>query len=119
MPKATEVRLRIRFRASRSREEKLVPSRFKAGLEPLDLAEPAVDAGLLDTVPEVADDLFQTPPPRVDTEHGAAHTGMLESAYQWWLDSGSPAVDRFGMTVSSNHQLIWLDAPANIIASML
>lgn len=44
---------------------------------------------------------------------------MLESAYQWWLDSGSPAVDRFGMTVSSNHQLIWMDAPANIIASTL
>ncbi|MFE1099169.1 protein-L-isoaspartate(D-aspartate) O-methyltransferase [Nocardiopsis alba] len=43
----------------------------------------------------------------------------FESAYQWWLDSGSPAVDRFGMTVSSNHRLIWLDAPANIIESTL
>lgn len=43
----------------------------------------------------------------------------FEAAYQWWLDSDSPAVDRFGMTVSSNHQLLWLDTPTNIIASTL
>ncbi|WP_200816012.1 hypothetical protein [Nocardiopsis sp. JB363] len=43
----------------------------------------------------------------------------FEAAYQWWLDSGSPDHDRFGMTMSKKQQLIWLDQPANIIASTL
>ena len=43
----------------------------------------------------------------------------FEAAYQWWLDSGSPDHDRFGMTVSKKRQLIWLDQPVNIIASTL
>ncbi|MEU1418128.1 hypothetical protein [Streptomyces sp. NPDC005731] len=48
----------------------LVPRGFQAVLESLDLAGPAVDAGLLDAVTEVAGDLFQTSPLlRVDAEH--------------------------------------------------
>lgn len=43
----------------------------------------------------------------------------FEAAYRWWLDSGSPGVEQFGMTVSANHQIIWLNRPADIIGSTL
>ncbi|WP_189316759.1 hypothetical protein [Streptomyces brasiliensis] len=50
----------------------------------MDLAAPAVDAGLLDAVTEVADDLFQTSPLlRVDAEHRTPDAGFE-------LDHGVP-----------------------------
>ncbi|MGW5876000.1 methyltransferase domain-containing protein [Nocardiopsis terrae] len=42
----------------------------------------------------------------------------FETAHQWWLDSGRPGVDRFGMTVSVDQQTVWLDEAANVISSM-
>lgn len=35
----------------------------------------------------------------------------LEAAYQAWIGRGSPAVDRFGMTVGPDGQYVWLDDP--------
>lgn len=32
-------------------------------------------------------------------------------AYRWWLDHGRPEVPRFGMTVTPEAQMVWLDAP--------
>ncbi|WP_017587086.1 rRNA adenine N-6-methyltransferase family protein [Nocardiopsis ganjiahuensis] len=58
------------------------------------------------------------------TSHEVRHYGPrnlfaeFEAAYQWWLDSGSPAIDRFGMTVSVDQQTVWLDEAANVISSM-
>lgn len=56
-----------------------VPRGFQADLKSLDLAEPAVDAGLLDAVTEVADDLFQTSALLwIDAEHRTPHAGFSE-----------------------------------------
>ncbi|MWA04084.1 protein-L-isoaspartate(D-aspartate) O-methyltransferase [Actinomadura sp. LD22] len=35
----------------------------------------------------------------------------FEAAYRAWLERGSPAPDRFGMTVGPDGQYLWLDAP--------
>ncbi|MDL4775866.1 methyltransferase domain-containing protein [Actinomadura xylanilytica] len=37
------------------------------------------------------------------------------AAYLQWVDWGSPSQDRFGMTVASEGQTIWLDSPDNPI----
>lgn len=42
----------------------------------------------------------------------------LEAAYEWWRESGRPEHTRFGLTVSADHQLVWLDDETNIIASV-
>ena len=34
-------------------------------------------------------------------------------AYLWWVRAGCPGSDRFGMTVDTDRQLIWLDDPGN------
>ncbi|TDC64891.1 methyltransferase domain-containing protein [Actinomadura sp. GC306] len=39
----------------------------------------------------------------------------LERAYGWWLDSGRPGPSRFGLTVTSVGQRVWLDSPTNPI----
>lgn len=41
----------------------------------------------------------------------------LEAAYRWWRRAGCPEHDRFGLTVSAEHQLIWLDNETNPVAS--
>lgn len=41
----------------------------------------------------------------------------LEAAYRWWRRAGRPEHDRFGLTVSAEHQLIWLDSETNPVAS--
>lgn len=33
-------------------------------------------------------------------------------AYEWWRDRGSPGLHRFGLTVSSSGQRVWLDNPS-------
>jgi protein-L-isoaspartate O-methyltransferase len=35
----------------------------------------------------------------------------LEAAYDWWVDTGQPSCDRFGLTVTSGGQTFWLDSP--------
>jgi protein-L-isoaspartate O-methyltransferase len=39
----------------------------------------------------------------------------MESAFFRWVSWGSPTRDRFGMTVTSEGQHIWLDSPENLI----
>lgn len=52
-------------------------------------------------------------------QHGPRHLFFeFEAAYQWWLDTGRPAHTRFGMSVSADHQSVWLDEPTNILASL-
>ncbi|WP_165966849.1 methyltransferase domain-containing protein [Actinomadura sp. 7K507] len=38
-------------------------------------------------------------------------------AYFWWVGQGSPGRDRFGITVASGAEAVWLDAPNNLIGS--
>ncbi|MFE5583930.1 hypothetical protein [Kitasatospora sp. NPDC056531] len=35
------------------------------------------------------------------------------AAYQWWADQGRPGYERFGLTVTSEGQYVWLDSPDN------
>lgn len=40
----------------------------------------------------------------------------VESAYAWWMDAGSPDLERFGVTVTKDRQTVWLDEPDNVIS---
>jgi protein-L-isoaspartate O-methyltransferase len=40
----------------------------------------------------------------------------VESAFLRWISWGAPARDRFGMTVTSDGQHVWLDSPDNLIS---
>lgn len=37
----------------------------------------------------------------------------VEAAYAWWRDAGAPEHSRFGMTVTPDDQMVWLDAPSS------
>ncbi|MGH3897742.1 MAG: methyltransferase domain-containing protein [Pseudonocardiaceae bacterium] len=37
------------------------------------------------------------------------------TGYTWWLQSGRPRRDRYGVTVTAAHQRVWLDQPENPI----
>ncbi|MEU5426755.1 protein-L-isoaspartate(D-aspartate) O-methyltransferase [Streptomyces olivoreticuli] len=37
----------------------------------------------------------------------------VEAAYRWWEDQGRPEHERFGLTVTSERQSAWLDAPGD------
>ncbi|MGH4021163.1 MAG: methyltransferase domain-containing protein [Pseudonocardiaceae bacterium] len=37
----------------------------------------------------------------------------VEDAYQMWRELGQPGWDRFGLTVTTEHQWIWLDSPGS------
>ncbi|MGH3929360.1 MAG: hypothetical protein ACRDTF_05220 [Pseudonocardiaceae bacterium] len=39
-----------------------------------------------------------------------------EVAHAWWVAHGRPARTRFGLTVTPEHQRIWLDEPSNPLA---
>ncbi len=39
----------------------------------------------------------------------------LETAYHQWTGHGAPGPDRFGMTVTADEQLLWLDRPNHIL----
>ncbi|MFE1165705.1 methyltransferase domain-containing protein [Nocardiopsis sp. NPDC058789] len=41
----------------------------------------------------------------------------LEAAYRWWLGEGRPEHSRFGLTVSADHQRVWLDEESHLVAS--
>jgi protein-L-isoaspartate O-methyltransferase len=40
----------------------------------------------------------------------------LEAAYQWWVDAGKPDHTRFGLTVTSDGQALWLDSLDQVIS---
>jgi hypothetical protein len=37
------------------------------------------------------------------------------AGYAWWCQAGRPSRDRYGLTVTPDHQWMWLDDPANLI----
>jgi hypothetical protein len=38
---------------------------------------------------------------------------IIEDAHTLWNTLGQPSWDRFGITVTENHQQIWLDSPTS------
>ncbi|MGH3529687.1 MAG: hypothetical protein ACRDQ6_20625, partial [Pseudonocardiaceae bacterium] len=38
------------------------------------------------------------------------------SAYTWWQQVGGPPRERYGVTVTSAGQSVWLDAPTQLVA---
>lgn len=36
----------------------------------------------------------------------------VEAAYRWWIAAGAPERERFGLTVTPDHERIWLDSPS-------
>jgi hypothetical protein len=40
----------------------------------------------------------------------------LEAAYRWWTDAGHPDHTRFGMTVTPDEQITWLDTPDQVVS---
>jgi protein-L-isoaspartate(D-aspartate) O-methyltransferase len=41
-----------------------------------------------------------------------------EAAYSAWVEHGKPARDRYGMTVTADRQVVWLDQPANVLVTL-
>ncbi|MQY07495.1 methyltransferase domain-containing protein [Actinomadura macrotermitis] len=39
----------------------------------------------------------------------------VAAAHQWWIDAGTPGLDRYGLTVTPEEQYVWLDSPRNLI----
>jgi protein-L-isoaspartate O-methyltransferase len=57
-----------------------------------------------------------------DGEHWVYHEGPrrlwdeFEAAYQWWVDAGRPEPTRFGVTVTPEGQIFWLDSPDQVVS---
>ncbi len=46
------------------------------------------------------------------TQYGPRHLwDELEAAYDWWMATGQPTRERFGLTVAKSGQAFWLDTP--------
>lgn len=41
----------------------------------------------------------------------------VEAAFRWWQEQGRPGFDRFGLTVTAERQVPWLDDPFNILGN--
>jgi protein-L-isoaspartate O-methyltransferase len=41
----------------------------------------------------------------------------FESAYQWWAGLDRPKPERFGITVTSEGQIIWIDSPDKVVST--
>jgi hypothetical protein len=41
-----------------------------------------------------------------------------EAAYDWWYEHGKPTPARFGMTVTTDTQTVWLDKPGTVVRAM-
>jgi protein-L-isoaspartate O-methyltransferase len=39
----------------------------------------------------------------------------VETAFRWWQDQGRPGFHRFGLTVTADRQVAWLDEPSNVL----
>ncbi|MFC6938212.1 methyltransferase domain-containing protein [Actinomadura yumaensis] len=42
----------------------------------------------------------------------------VQDAFTWWIDQGAPGADRFGLTVESSGERLWLDRPANAVVCL-
>ncbi len=40
----------------------------------------------------------------------------LEAAYRWWIEAGRPDHTRFGLTVTHEDQVFWLDTPDRVVS---
>jgi protein-L-isoaspartate O-methyltransferase len=40
-----------------------------------------------------------------------------ERAHTWWTEHGKPGLDRFGLTVTTDEQRVWLDHPTNTVVT--
>ncbi|MEV5879971.1 hypothetical protein AB0L75_38330, partial [Streptomyces sp. NPDC052101] len=43
----------------------------------------------------------------------------VEKAYRWWEAQGQPGFQRFGLTVSTKGETVWLDDPRNPVPPVL
>ncbi|MEV6008862.1 hypothetical protein AB0M29_18830 [Streptomyces sp. NPDC051976] len=43
----------------------------------------------------------------------------LEAAHYGWAEAGKPDVTRFGMTVTAEHERVWLDSPQHLVSGTL
>lgn len=39
----------------------------------------------------------------------------VEAAHRWWVAQGKPEIERFGLTVTSDSEVVWLDTPDNVL----
>jgi hypothetical protein len=39
----------------------------------------------------------------------------VETAFRWWQDQGRPGFQRFGLTVTADGQVAWLDEPSHVL----
>jgi protein-L-isoaspartate O-methyltransferase len=39
----------------------------------------------------------------------------VETAFRWWQDQGRPGFQRFGLTVTADRQVAWLDEPSHVL----
>ncbi|UUU37683.1 methyltransferase domain-containing protein [Streptomyces sp. NBC_00162] len=54
--------------------------------------------------------------PGIVYQHGPRHLwDAVEAACGWWEAQGSPALDRFGLTVGPDGETPWLDDPGNLL----
>jgi protein-L-isoaspartate(D-aspartate) O-methyltransferase len=74
------------------------------------------DDGYLETLWLLAPDAWASVHDTVVRQAGARRLWDEATAgYAWWLRSGKPCRDRYGVTVTASHQYVWLDQPANPI----
>ncbi|MDQ2880638.1 MAG: protein-L-isoaspartate(D-aspartate) O-methyltransferase [Actinomycetota bacterium] len=72
--------------------------------------------GYLETLWLLAPDAWASVEGTVIRQAGARRLWEEAAAgYSWWLQSGQPRRDRYGVTVTADHQWVWLDHPANPI----
>ncbi|RFS86287.1 hypothetical protein D0T12_06685 [Actinomadura spongiicola] len=74
----------------------------------LDAAGPGCSWASVDHVP--GEDAFV-----VEQAGGRRLWDEVEAAYFQWLRWGRPALTRFGLTVTSDGQRVWLDEPTDLI----
>ncbi|MFG2233594.1 hypothetical protein ACGFNX_26985 [Streptomyces sp. NPDC048723] len=53
---------------------------------------------------------------KVSSGRAAGVWDAVEAACGWWEAQGSPALDRFGLTVGPDGETPWLDAPGNLLS---
>lgn len=93
-------------------------ARFAIGLHVPDcrLTWEVDDNGYLETLWLLAPDAWASVHNTVVRQAGGRRLWEEAAAgYVWWLQSGRPRRDRYGVTVTADYQWVWLDHPANPI----
>ncbi len=72
--------------------------------------------GYLETLWLLAPDAWASVRDTVVRQAGARRLwAEVTAGYAWWLQSGRPTRDQYGVTVTPDHQHVWLDHPANLV----